>query len=501
MRIFAQKPQVSKQSASAQPARLERARFGRTFEVNSNADLRRAIGNEATQPSGIGTKGVEADSSVSRTPGFHRDFSGITIHPLARPRMQPKLTVNTPGDICEQEADRVADEVLRMPEHAVLPGMEIAKQTRDRSVGRMCATAAGRNTQSSEGAEGTLTITPAVAARLDVTKGTGAPLSQPARSFMEPRFGCDFSAVRVHTGSEAAWLNQAFSSLAFTRQRDIYFAAGNYNPESTTGRRLLAHELAHVAQEDNNSLTIKRKIKTDPQASLSAFLSSKGVTGFKESNSVYERPKGGALSFEQELLIDMLASPRLFHLDGDSDATAGSNLSAHVKARTGIVSFASKKQYNFAALSGWSMNPAFYEWDISKGTWKVKPGVDRKAAWEDININPKLYAIGCAAATDITMKGGSGGANIIDIPSGDQADWVAGDSGYVENTKYPSTSGNIGLLGENIIYTGGGMFWGHFTGSVTYRTLPDWVAMVNSWNGGSKVDTKRELPATGLLDK
>jgi hypothetical protein len=99
------------------------------------------------------------------------------------------------------------------------------------------------------------------------------------------------------------------------------------------------------------------------------------------------------------------------------------------------------------------------------------------------------------------MAGGSGDAPIIDIPSADPADWVAGDAGYVENTKYPKGSSNIGLLGENIIYVGGGMFWGHFTGSVTYRTLADWEVMVKSWNGGAKIDNKRELPATGLLDK
>ena len=503
MRTFAQEPRLRKYATSTRPTLLGPASFGRSREVNSTVDLRRAIGNQAIQLPEVNTRDVKADSTTSEIACFRHDFSRITIHPKTPLRIQPKLKVNTPGDIYEQEADRVADEVLRMPEHAVLPGMEISKETQARPVRRMCAEpdAAERNTQRREAAEGMPTVTPAIAARLDATKGTGALLSRSVRSFMEPRFGVDFGGVRVHTGSEAAWLNQALSSLAFTRQRDIYFASDTYKPNSTAGQRLLAHELAHVAKQGSGPATIRRKIKCDPQASLGTFLSSKGVTGFTESNKVYDHARGGATTFEQELLIDMLASPRVFHVDGDSDTTAGSNLSAHVKARTGIVSFASKKQYNFAALSGWSMNPAFYEWDISKGTWKVKPGVDPKAAWEDVNINPKLYAIGCAAATDITMKGGSGGANIIDIPSGDQADWVAGDSGYVENTKYPSKSGNIGLMGENIIYTGGGMFWGHFTGALTYRTLADWVAMVNSWNGGARVDTKRELPATGLLDK
>jgi hypothetical protein len=340
----------------------------------------------------------------------------------------------------------------------------------------------------------------AAAMAQDAVRGSGQPLDRPTRAFFEPRFGRDLSGVRVHTDAPAAVAASTISARAYTLGSDIAFAGGEFQPTTQEGRQLLAHELAHVIQQENGPAAVRRKIRCDSQASLSPFLTGRGIKGFTESSKVYERPKGGATIFEQEVLIDLLASPRVFHLDGDSDATAGANLADHVKARTGIVSFAGKKQYNFAALSGWSMNPAFYQWDLTKGTWSVKPGVDTKAAWEDVNINPKLYAIGCAAATDITMKGGSGGAKIIDKPSADQSDWVAGDAGYIENTKY-TPGGNIGILGENIIYTGGGLFWGHFTGATTYRTLADWIAKVTSWNGGANVDTKRELPATGLLDK
>jgi hypothetical protein len=235
-----------------------------------------------------------------------------------------------------------------------------------------------------------------------------------------------------------------------------------------------------VVQQDNSPALINRKIKCDPQASLSGFFSGKGISNVTESNSVYDHTKGGAVNFEQEILIDMLASPRIFHVDGNSDLTAASNLNAHVEARTGIVSFAAQKQYRFAALSGWSMNPQYYDWDINKGTWKMKPNVDKQAAWDDLNVNSQLYTIGCAAATDLTMKGGIKGANIIDKPSSDTADWVPGDAGYIENASYQSANGQIGLMGENIIYTGNGQFWEHFTSSVTYRTLADWITEVKS---------------------
>jgi hypothetical protein len=198
------------------------------------------------------------------------------------------------------------------------------------------------------------------------------------------------------------------------------------------------------------------------------------------------------------LLIDMLASPRFFEVDGVSQAEAEKSLSAHLAARTGIVTFANQKKYSFASVSGFKMNPAYYNVDFSTGKWSLKSGVDKQTAWDDLNVNPQLYAIGCAAATDLTQAGGSKGAKFADKPTSDEGDWVAGEAGYVENTKFPKGA-DIGLLGENIIYTGSGQFWGHFTGSITFRTLAEWKKMVASWHGGSKVDSKRELPMTGLL--
>jgi hypothetical protein len=282
----------------------------------------------------------------------------------------------------------------------------------------------------------------------------------------------------------------------------VVFGAGQYAPGTMEGGHLLAHELAHVVRQDRSPALISRQIKVDPNASLGGYFSGKGISGVTEANSVYSHARGGALSFEQEVLIDMLSSPRIFHVDGDTDASAASNLNAHVKARTGIVTFAALKKYAFASLSAWKMNRTYYDWDTSKGTWKMKPNVDKQAAWDDLNANPQDYAIGCAAATDLTMKGGSKGATIIDKPSSDRDDWVAGDAGYIENASYQSSQ-SIGLMGENLIYTGGKQFWGHFTGT-PYHTLDEWTKMVESWTAGggtAKLDGKREMPATGLLDK
>ncbi len=90
---------------------------------------------------------------------------------------------------------------------------------------------------------------PKLEARLHALRGRGRPLPATERTFFEPRFGHDFSRVRVHSGAEAAELAQAVHARAFTTGPDVVFGAGRYVPGTTAGRRLLAHELTHVVQQ------------------------------------------------------------------------------------------------------------------------------------------------------------------------------------------------------------------------------------------------------------
>jgi hypothetical protein len=92
-------------------------------------------------------------------------------------------------------------------------------------------------------------VTPAVESRLDATRGGGQRLPESVRAQMEPRFGADFSGVRVHSGGEAAALSRDLKAQAFTQQQDIYFGTGKYNLESSSGQQLLVHELTHVVQQ------------------------------------------------------------------------------------------------------------------------------------------------------------------------------------------------------------------------------------------------------------
>lgn len=83
----------------------------------------------------------------------------------------------------------------------------------------------------------------------EVLRSPGQPLDSSAREYMEPRFGHDFSNVRVHTDARAAESAQAIDAIAYTGGRSIVFDRGRYSPASTEGRSLLAHELTHVVQQ------------------------------------------------------------------------------------------------------------------------------------------------------------------------------------------------------------------------------------------------------------
>ncbi len=85
--------------------------------------------------------------------------------------------------------------------------------------------------------------------RIQALQGRGRTLPQPTRSFFESRFGQDFRQVRVHTDNPSADMARGMNARAFTRQKDIVFAPGQYAPDAHEGRHLLAHELTHVVQQ------------------------------------------------------------------------------------------------------------------------------------------------------------------------------------------------------------------------------------------------------------
>jgi hypothetical protein len=187
------------------------------------------------------TPAAAEDALRTDVPRSGFDFGGIAVHGETPIRIQPKLTVGAPVDAFEQEVDRVADQVMRSPEPY------LRSQARDAFAGQAPVPAAQVQTKSSHaGDSGGIPAPPIVH---DVLRSPGQPLDAATRAYMEPRFGHDFSKVRVHTDARASASVRAVNALAYAVGSHIAFRSDKYQPAAPSGHRLLAHELAHVLQQ------------------------------------------------------------------------------------------------------------------------------------------------------------------------------------------------------------------------------------------------------------
>ncbi len=160
--------------------------------------------------------------------------------------VQPKLTINQPNDPYEQEADYMADKVMRMEQ----PGIQL-KRLDISAIQRKCdhCEEEEKNMQRKEMDRGETTADGALENYVGNLNSSGQSLPNEVRSFYEPRFGYDFSNVKVHTGSVAAKSAQSINALAYTSGNNIVFNSGQYSADTDSGKRLLAHELTHVVQQ------------------------------------------------------------------------------------------------------------------------------------------------------------------------------------------------------------------------------------------------------------
>lgn len=173
--------------------------------------------------------------------------------------IQPKLTINQPNDVYEQEADAVADRVMRMTDKA--SGSLFFKPTpiSISSFQRKCAACEKEEKVQMKGealAGGGMTAPLSVSNAISTR---GQSLDRYTKNFMESRFGYDFSDVKIHNDSLAHRSSNDINALAFTHGNHIVFGAGEYQPNTNSGKQLLAHELAHVVQQGYLSPGVFRK--------------------------------------------------------------------------------------------------------------------------------------------------------------------------------------------------------------------------------------------------
>ena len=200
-------------------------------------------------------------------------------HILRGPALQPKLMIGAPNDVFEQEADRVADQVMRMPYPAVQHQMgteeeENLIQTKPLAdqisplLQRQTELVEEEHLQSASNNTTATAVSPDIESKISSLKGGGQPLSDNERNFFEPRFGYDLSSVRVHTDAGAEETARSLNARAYTSGRDIAFGRGEYSPHTLGGRKLLSHELTHVLQQ-NEATSIRPSVNRQERMPLS----------------------------------------------------------------------------------------------------------------------------------------------------------------------------------------------------------------------------------------
>ncbi|MGN6297119.1 MAG: eCIS core domain-containing protein, partial [Ginsengibacter sp.] len=194
--------------------------------------------------------------------------------------IQRKLSVGAVDDPLEDEADNMADKVMRMPEQNFIQRKCAHCEEEERAqrkplesfIQKKCTACEEEEAQrkplasfiqkKQSSANNSVIASDNVSNQIQSTKNRGAAMHETTKSFMESRFGADFSNVKIHTGNYALQLSKELNAQAFTVGNDIYFNEGKYQPESFAGKHLLAHELTHTIQQGasglNNSIQSKQ---------------------------------------------------------------------------------------------------------------------------------------------------------------------------------------------------------------------------------------------------
>jgi len=172
----------------------------------------------------------------------------------ARTSAATSLHVGPAHDAFEQEADQAAEQVTTGEHQRVawsLSRVGLGPVQRQCSCGGTCAECKKKEVLQRQATSSTASAAPASVS--SVLSRPGSALEGGTRSFMESRFGHDFSSVRIHTDSLAAESARSVDALAYTVGEHVVFGKDQFDPSTTRGRKLLAHELAHTVQQDSSS--------------------------------------------------------------------------------------------------------------------------------------------------------------------------------------------------------------------------------------------------------
>lgn len=173
--------------------------------------------------------------------------------------VQAKLNIWPSGNIYEKEAEKMAEKILYLPELRVQKQKIEKKEEQSQIkpfVPQFTNLIQNQTEEEIKGFPQTKSykgkiqgVIPSIESSINSLKGKGQPMPKSVRNYFESRFGFDFSQVQMHTDTKAAETAKSINAMAFTVGREIFFGPGQYSPETSKGKQLLAHELTHTVQQ------------------------------------------------------------------------------------------------------------------------------------------------------------------------------------------------------------------------------------------------------------
>lgn len=187
--------------------------------------------------------------------------------------IQLKLSVGATDDPLEYEADAMADKVMRMPEVPfVQRKSDCSNCDYDDEHIHLKPLTGQVSPFIQTKSDSPVSVSDSVSRKIKSTSGNGSPIEGGTKSFMENRFGANFSHVKIHSNDESAQLSAALNARAFTVNNDVYFNSGKYQPQINTGKHLLAHELTHTIQQSaSKSAGAATMIRRSPESDAKAL--------------------------------------------------------------------------------------------------------------------------------------------------------------------------------------------------------------------------------------
>lgn len=226
----------------------------------------------------------------------------LQSHPM--PPIQAKLTIGEPNDRYEQEADRVASEVVRRINAPASAGRSVQRQeeAEEEIQAKPEITSLQRRSKPEAELQAKLTLqrreaiaggkaSPDLESTINLARGRGQPLDAGLQQSMGQTMGADFSGVRVHTDTQSNQLNQSIQAKAFTTGQDVFFRQGEYNPESRSGQALIAHELTHVVQQKQGRVQPTSSVNEANVNNNPSLEKEADVMGSKAAQTQFIQPK------------------------------------------------------------------------------------------------------------------------------------------------------------------------------------------------------------------